>query len=189
MTYTGIFVDGPLIGRQMTSEKRVVEVVETGGGEEDRRVLYSLQHLVVAGLEINVWSTRPMHELAMDTGGSVRTILLHSNIVPCIERDRMRAGDPTPSVAGRRKPRPEPREPEPHVDCGFIMAWVGPCKATAVAGDGHCDRHANLLCVSCKKVATTDCGHTGQFVCGQPLCDDCHHEGPGFGPNYHVPKR
>ena len=56
--------------------------------------------------------------------------------------------------------------------CRFIIAWVGQCKAAGIGG--FCEQHDGIKCVSCKAQATHDCDHTGQFVCGAPLCDDCH---------------
>ena len=54
--------------------------------------------------------------------------------------------------------------------CGFGQAWVGPCK-----NPKPCEKHAALECVSCGAPATRSCDETGQFVCGEPLCDHCEH--------------
>jgi hypothetical protein len=58
--------------------------------------------------------------------------------------------------------------------CGFSMAWVGRCKNPAEPGK-RCQQHAGKVCVSCGQPATHECDETGQFVCGEPLCDDCTH--------------
>ena len=55
--------------------------------------------------------------------------------------------------------------------CGFDIAWVGNCKSTDLFENGQCEKHQNLC--SCGKLATRECDHTGQFVCGRPLCDTC----------------
>jgi hypothetical protein len=52
--------------------------------------------------------------------------------------------------------------------CGFDVAWVGACKQMR-----PCPKHAGTKCCSCCAPATRDCDHTGQFVCGAPLCDEC----------------
>ena len=54
--------------------------------------------------------------------------------------------------------------------CQFIKAWIGQCKNTM-----PCEEHASLECSSCGAPATSECAETGQFVCGEPLCDDCEH--------------
>lgn len=64
---------------------------------------------------------------------------------------------------------PDPKPPT----CRFSLAWIGPCGSVYVGPTGMCEKHAATLCVSCKAPATGECCHTGQFVCGHPLCDDC----------------
>lgn len=55
--------------------------------------------------------------------------------------------------------------------CTYSVAWRGHCQA---ACDGDlCVEHLKRKCVSCGKQATNECNHTGQFVCGAPLCDSC----------------
>lgn len=56
--------------------------------------------------------------------------------------------------------------------CMFIEAWRGRCAAPATE-NGCCATHAAMKCVVCSSPATHDCDHTGQFVCGAPLCDNC----------------
>lgn len=56
--------------------------------------------------------------------------------------------------------------------CLFIESWRGRCNA-AVTENGRCTTHASMMCVVCGAPATHDCDHTGQFVCGAPLCDNC----------------
>lgn len=75
--------------------------------------------------------------------------------------------------------------------CTFTPAWQSRC-CNVCAGD-FCDRHSGIKCSSCGEQATTECAHTGQFVCGAPLCPKCHgcedHEKPsgnwGFLNHYH----
>lgn len=57
--------------------------------------------------------------------------------------------------------------------CKFKVAWVGICKKPST--NGWCSEHEELACVSCGQKATKTCDFTGQFVCGEPLCDDCKH--------------
>ena len=54
--------------------------------------------------------------------------------------------------------------------CGFDKAWIGPCQNPV-----PCEEHSDLKCVSCGEKATHTCDETGQFVCGENLCDDCMH--------------
>ena len=55
--------------------------------------------------------------------------------------------------------------------CTYSLAWRGHCQA---ACDGEiCDEHRKRKCSSCGEQATHECDHTGQFVCGAPLCDNC----------------
>ena len=56
--------------------------------------------------------------------------------------------------------------------CKFDEAWRGRCGAKATEGD-YCASHAQMKCCVCNRQATHDCDHTGQFVCGAPLCDNC----------------
>jgi hypothetical protein len=56
--------------------------------------------------------------------------------------------------------------------CKFNIAWVGKCKKD---GDPFCDKHASMKCAVCRNQATRECPETGQFVCGEILCDDCEH--------------
>lgn len=66
--------------------------------------------------------------------------------------------------------------------CSFDIAWVGKCKNYCLTdADSTCQEHAELVCSSCGKPATRQCDHTGQFVCGAPLCDDCSHSPPDKG--------
>lgn len=78
--------------------------------------------------------------------------------------------------------------------CKFVVAWVGPCKQPCV--EEFCDKHAAEICSGCGAHATHDCCHTGQFVCGAPLCENCtglfdetKSSGAwGFANHYHGPK-
>jgi len=78
--------------------------------------------------------------------------------------------------------------------CKFDRAWIGRCTEPADES-GFCEQHDLLPCVVCQSQATHDCDHTGQFVCGAPLCDQCHgyvkaHEPSGvFGFMNHYHKR
>lgn len=56
--------------------------------------------------------------------------------------------------------------------CGFDEAWIGPCKQV---GNPRCEKHSNKICASCGAAATKNCPETGQFVCGENLCNDCEH--------------
>jgi hypothetical protein len=56
--------------------------------------------------------------------------------------------------------------------CKFDIAWVGRCNAAA-DDSGLCEKHRAVKCTSCQEQATGECCHTGQFVCGAPLCDNC----------------
>lgn len=58
--------------------------------------------------------------------------------------------------------------------CKFDVSWVGRCRSEAVDGSDYCEKHHGQKCTSCKTAqATHDCDHTGQFVCGYPLCENC----------------
>jgi len=56
--------------------------------------------------------------------------------------------------------------------CKYMLAWSGPCCAEAETGL-RCSRHTGVACKSCGAPADGECSHTGQFVCGAPLCDQC----------------
>lgn len=57
--------------------------------------------------------------------------------------------------------------------CGFDESWVGRCKEPK-----PCEKHVGLKCASCGLPAVKSCDHTGQFVCGAPLCAGCMHSPP-----------
>lgn len=57
--------------------------------------------------------------------------------------------------------------------CKFDKAWIGLCGQPSTDGSGRCLEHAKVKCAVCGNLATRECEHTGQFVCGVPLCDDC----------------
>lgn len=59
-------------------------------------------------------------------------------------------------------------------DCGYGLAWIGPCKKTAEPGE-RCTEHAGLVCASCGEPATHQCEETMGLVCGANLCDNCEH--------------
>lgn len=56
--------------------------------------------------------------------------------------------------------------------CKFDIAWVGRCNAVTSQGD-FCDTHLQKKCWVCGSQADHECSHTGQFVCGAPLCPSC----------------
>lgn len=56
--------------------------------------------------------------------------------------------------------------------CRYRPAYSGRCNVIA-GSNGFCSRHAGQKCRVCGDQATNECNHTGQFVCGTPLCDDC----------------
>lgn len=58
--------------------------------------------------------------------------------------------------------------------CRYLNPWAGPCGKPA-GNDGFCDKHHGLKCIGCGKQATRGCSFSGQFVCGEPLCDTCNH--------------
>lgn len=60
-------------------------------------------------------------------------------------------------------------------ECPFVEAWVGKCKKTPEIGEQFCERHKGEKCFKCKRQATKNCGHTSQFVCGVPECDQHSH--------------
>ena len=56
--------------------------------------------------------------------------------------------------------------------CPYYPAYSGKCNG--IKGEsGFCVTHVNKKCGVCGEQAVTECNHTGQFVCGQPLCPDC----------------
>lgn len=55
--------------------------------------------------------------------------------------------------------------------CTFDIAWRGTCNAQCE--DGLCATHSAVKCCVCGAQATHECAHTGQFVCGAPLCNAC----------------
>jgi hypothetical protein len=58
--------------------------------------------------------------------------------------------------------------------CKYIKCYASSnCGDDTVNGSDFCLEHINKECVSCKEQATYECCHTGQFVCGAPLCDNC----------------
>ena len=69
--------------------------------------------------------------------------------------------------------------------CKFDKAWIGQCKNEADES-GFCEEHKGIKCVSCGAQATHECGETGQFVCGAPLCDDCEHTHCDDGTNGNI---
>lgn len=56
-------------------------------------------------------------------------------------------------------------------NCIYWPSWQNQCKAEC-EGD-ICTKHAAMKCCVCGAQATHECGHTGQFVCGAPLCPNC----------------
>lgn len=59
----------------------------------------------------------------------------------------------------------------PKPKCTYSKAWVGGCKSEKILDNGQCEDHQGKC--SCGNLATHDCAHAGQFVCGRPLCDEC----------------
>lgn len=47
------------------------------------------------------------------------------------------------------------------------------CNLVCEDHESFCTSHNGKKCVSCGNQATNECNHTGQFVCGVPLCDEC----------------
>ena len=64
-------------------------------------------------------------------------------------------------------------------ECPFNEAWVGKCKKTPEIGELYCEKHKGQKCFKCGAQATKNCGHTSQFVCGVPMCDEHKHHGDG----------
>lgn len=56
--------------------------------------------------------------------------------------------------------------------CTFDRAWIGKCGKPTDAS-GRCTEHEKVKCSSCGAQADGECDHTGQFVCGAPLCKAC----------------
>lgn len=52
--------------------------------------------------------------------------------------------------------------------CKFSLAFIGSCNEPL-----PCSKHSATACCVCRQPATHECAHTGQFVCGFPLCDKC----------------
>jgi hypothetical protein len=59
------------------------------------------------------------------------------------------------------------------MDCIYDKAWIGKCGKPTIYGSSFCKEHAGMACCVCGEQATHECDHTGQFVCGYPLCDNC----------------
>lgn len=59
----------------------------------------------------------------------------------------------------------------PKATCGYARAWSSQCDCTELLDNGQCKNHQGLC--SCGELATQECAHAGQFVCGRPLCDKC----------------
>ena len=55
--------------------------------------------------------------------------------------------------------------------CNYDLAWRGRCNAECEGA--FCTEHATAKCAVCGEQATNECSHTGQFVCGTRLCDNC----------------
>lgn len=64
-------------------------------------------------------------------------------------------------------------------ECPFVEAWIGKCKKTPEVGELYCERHKEIKCFECGAQATKNCGHTSQFVCGAPMCDQHRHHSDG----------
>lgn len=72
--------------------------------------------------------------------------------------------------------------------CKFNLVGVQ-CGHEFINADGWCEEHAAEKCVSCGAHAIGQCTHEDQFVCGYPLCGDCHHgRAPGAKFDSHVRK-
>lgn len=55
--------------------------------------------------------------------------------------------------------------------CRYYPCYQNQCKNEC---DGEfCVKHAGKKCRVCGEQAAHECNHTGQFVCGVPLCDNC----------------
>lgn len=61
--------------------------------------------------------------------------------------------------------------------CNFDQGWGGICQSYKDDTAEFCDKHTGLKCGSCGGKATKLCSSTStQFVCNEPLCDECDHE-------------
>ena len=56
--------------------------------------------------------------------------------------------------------------------CRYRPAYANGCGALA-GESGFCANHVGKKCCVCGDQAANECNHTGQFVCGAPLCGDC----------------
>lgn len=55
--------------------------------------------------------------------------------------------------------------------CRYQPCWQKRCNKEC---EGEfCATHLNEKCSVCGEQASNECDHTGQFVCGAPLCDSC----------------
>lgn len=55
--------------------------------------------------------------------------------------------------------------------CRYYPCWQNQCKKEC---EGEfCAAHLGKKCSVCGEQASNECNHTGQFVCGTPLCDNC----------------
>lgn len=59
--------------------------------------------------------------------------------------------------------------------CDFNMGYAGRCKSTEIIENGQCKTHQNMCCMCKEQLATESCAHSGQFVCGAPICEKCNH--------------
>lgn len=58
--------------------------------------------------------------------------------------------------------------------CKYVPCYSdSKCNRVCEDNELFCNSHKGKTCVSCGSQATKECNHTGQFVCGAPLCDDC----------------
>lgn len=55
--------------------------------------------------------------------------------------------------------------------CQYQLAWTS-CR-TEPDESGFCKYHKGIKCSICGNQANRECSHTGQFVCGAPLCENC----------------
>lgn len=77
--------------------------------------------------------------------------------------------------------------------CKYLPCYSSSCCGAECSEDNlFCDNHMDKKCCSCGEQATNECNHTGQFVCGMPLCDNCHGVNGGgtwgFEGHKHLPK-
>ena len=79
--------------------------------------------------------------------------------------------------------------------CRYLECYQSkPCGADS--DSEMCAKHRAIMCKGCAGQATHECNYTGQFVCGAPLCDNCHGTqgdstkgmGWGFIGHIHQPK-